>query len=53
MRIFKVFKRDRALYCKSYGCEILYTEPNRNKPYFSVFCFEDTEKFRNIYNSYK
>lgn len=51
MNIFKVFSREKALICISKDCRLIYTEPNRNKPWLSVFCFEDTEKLHKILTS--
>lgn len=44
MNIYKIFKREIALKLIQQGNNLVYTEPNRNKIWFSVFCFENTEK---------
>lgn len=44
MEIFKVFKREMALDLITMGNNLIYTEPNRQKSWLVVFCFEDTEK---------
>ena len=46
MNIFKVFKRESALKLIAKGNNLIYTEPNRNKNWLVVFCFEDTTKLR-------
>ena len=48
MKTFKVFSKERALICISNDCRLLYTEPNRKKPWLSVFVFEDTDKLHEI-----
>jgi len=47
MNIYKIFKREIALKLIQQGNNLVYTEPNRNKIWFSVFCFENTEKLHN------
>lgn len=44
LNIYKIFKREIALELIQQGNNLIYTEPNRNKTWFSVFCFENTEK---------
>lgn len=48
MSTYKVFSRNKSLICISEGCRLLYTEPNRNKPWLAVFVFEDTVKLHEI-----
>ena len=48
MKTFKVFSKERALICISNDYRLLYTEPNRKKPWLSVFVFEDTDKLHEI-----
>ena len=48
MKTFKVFSKERALICISNDCRLLYTEPNRKKPWLSVFVFEDTDRLHEI-----
>lgn len=44
MEIKKIFKREIALELITKGHKLIYTEPNRNKRDFSVFCFEETDE---------
>jgi hypothetical protein len=44
MKIKKIFKREIALQLISLDNNLIYTEPNREKIWFSVFCFECTDK---------
>lgn len=46
IEVFKVFKRDIAFRLISRGYRLLDKQPNREKPYFNVYLFEDTEQFR-------
>lgn len=48
MQIKKIFKREIALQlmCNKKH-NFLYTEPNRNKNWLSVFCFEETPELLN------
>lgn len=43
MKIKKIFSREIALDLISKGFNMLYTEPNRQKNWLVVFCFEDTD----------
>lgn len=40
--IKKIFKQTIAAQLLKDGFKLIYTEPNYQKPYFSVFCFENT-----------
>lgn len=44
MKIKKIFKREIALELVSLGHQLIYTEPNRNRRDFSVFCFVETDE---------
>ncbi len=46
IEVFKVFKRDIAFKLIARGYKLLDKQLNRNKPYFNVYLFEDTEQFR-------
>ncbi|WP_185750684.1 hypothetical protein [Clostridium sp. KNHs214] len=49
MKIKKIFKREIALELIQMGHTLVYTEPNRDKRDFSVFCFmETTELLRDL-----
>lgn len=48
----KIFTKKLALYLRSNGCKILSTEPNRQKPEFDVYLFEDNDRLRELMNSY-
>ena len=47
MKIKKVFKLSKATELISMGNKVKYTEPNRKIPFFTVFCFENTNKLQN------
>jgi len=40
----KIFNRRLALALRQRGCEIIRTEPNRTKPQFDVYIFNDNPK---------
>lgn len=44
MKIYKIFSKNKALELISMGNRNIYTEPNWRRPWFVVFCFEDTSK---------
>lgn len=48
MNTYKIFSKNKALICISKGCRLLYTEPNRKKPWLAVFVFEDTSELHKI-----
>lgn len=41
----KIFKRSIALDLRNRGFKIVGTEPNKCKPQFDVYLFEDTDEF--------
>lgn len=43
-KIYKVYKLRQALNLIDKGNKVIYTEPNRNKPWLKVFCFIETDK---------
>lgn len=47
VRVKKIFSREIALELKTKGHELLYTEPNREKVWLSVFCFKETKELLN------
>lgn len=51
MNIFKIFKKEHALKLITMNNNLVYTEPNRKKPWLVVFCFEDTEKLHKDFTS--
>ena len=51
MEIQKIFSRDKAIKLSDMGNKIIYTEPNKKFPNLQVFCFRNTEKFQNDWNS--
>ena len=51
--IKKVYSLNKALQLKTLGNEWLFTEPNKKKPNFKVFVFEDTEKLNNDWKKLK
>ena len=48
MKTFKVFSKERALICIANDCRLLYTEPNRKKPWLSLIIIEDTNRMHEI-----
>lgn len=44
MKIKKIFSRAIALELISKDYKLLYTEPNRQKSWLSVFCFQETQE---------
>lgn len=51
MNIFKIFKRESALKLIAMGNNLIYTEPNKKKPWLVVFCFEDNDKLHEDFSS--
>lgn len=45
-QIKRIFKRSIALDLRKRGFKIIGTEPNRCKPQYDVYLFEDTEEFQ-------
>ena len=53
MDIQKIFSKKVAIKLVSMGNQILYTEPNKKFPKLKVFCFVNTDKLNNDWNSLK
>ena len=51
--IKKVYSLDKALQLKTLGNEWLFTEPNKKKPNFKVFIFENTKKLNEDWKKLK
>ena len=51
--IKKVYSLDKALKLRNMGNYWLYTEPNKKKPNFKVFIFENTIKLNDDWKKLK
>ena len=48
-----VYNKKMALYLREKGFRIINTAPNRNKPFFDVYFFEDNENLQKEIQIYK
>ena len=48
-----VYNKKMALYLREKGFRIINTAPNRNKPFFDVYFFEDNENLQKEILIYK
>ena len=48
-----VYNKKMALYLREKGFRIINTAPNRNKPFFDVYFFEDSENLQKEIQIYK
>ena len=48
-----VYIKKMALYLREKGVRIINTAPNRNKPFFDVYFFEDNENLQKEIQIYK
>ena len=48
-----VYNKKMALYLRKKGFRIINTAPNRNKPFFDVYFFEDNENLQKEIQIYK
>ena len=48
-----VYNKKMALYLREKGFRIINTAPNRNKPFFDVYFFEDNENLQKEIQFYK
>ncbi|MBZ9693407.1 hypothetical protein [Clostridium sp. M14] len=53
MNIKKIFSKRIAIALLNMGNKILYTEQNKKFPMFKVFCFINTDKLNDDWNSLK
>ena len=48
-----VYNKKMSLYLREKGFRIINTAPNRNKPFFDVYFFEDNENLQKEIQIYK
>lgn len=48
-----IYNKKMALYLREKGFRIINTAPNRNKPFFDVYFFEDNESLQKEIQIYK
>jgi hypothetical protein len=48
-----IYNKKMALYLREKGFRIINTAPNRNKPFFDVYFFEDSENLQKEIQIYK
>ena len=48
-----VYNKKMALYLREKGFRIINTAPNRNKPFFDVYFFEDNDNLQTEIQIYK
>ena len=48
-----IYNKKMALYLREKGFRIINTSPNRNKPFFDVYFFEDNESLQKEIQIYK
>lgn len=48
-----IYNKKMALYLREKGFRIINTAPNRNKPFFDVYFFEDNENLQKEIQIYK